>query len=159
MKIKNDFVTNSSSTSFCVWGISRYPDDFNESEYFLPEKLLRKSYNYYLEKKSQNKWCTPMIRSVKDEESVSFEIFCDKIRNIDYDYTDYVVGYLRTLNIDAIFFHEGCEGGGFILGRSPFSMKSDETLKSFKDILKLELVNLGFENPVLVDGINEEINY
>lgn len=54
MRVKYDYVTNSSSTSFCAWGIERYIVDVDDNDTFLPEKLMKRSYNYYLERISKS---------------------------------------------------------------------------------------------------------
>jgi hypothetical protein len=159
MKIKTDFVTNSSSTSFCVWGIQidMLDDEYKDKNY-LPEKLLRKSYNYYLEKIRNNKSINPFMRTIEEsnKDAISFEEFCTKINEVDYTYTDYVVSYLNSLDIDSMFSYEN---GGFVyIGRSPFNIKDDETSGSFKEILKLDLINVGFEDPNLFP-IYGEVDY
>jgi len=151
MKIKRDFVTNSSSTSFCAWGIASFYE-YDDKNY-LPEKLLKRSYNYYLEKIPEYK-SNNLYKYKGESEPVSFEIFCYQLRKLNPIYTDFVTNYLNTLNISSIFFREDEEG--CYIGRSPFSIRDDENPKSFKTILKLDLIKLGFENPRL-ECINEEV--
>jgi len=100
VKIKQDFVTNSSSTSFCAWGIGEFADNHDEGEDYLPEKLLKRSYDHYI----QSFDCKKRFYRSTTDNPISYNAFCEKIRDFDCWYTENVVDYLRTLDLDSIFF-------------------------------------------------------
>jgi len=141
MKRKLDFVTNSSSTSFCAWGV--------EID-LVPKQLFEKIYEYYLKRKEKYK--KNNFYESYEKDNVSFDEFRDLINDFDYDYTHYVSLYFRTLDLDCVF-NRGC--GTFLIGRNPFDMKEDQTLKEFKDGIISEFVKIGLGDRL--DGISEEV--
>lgn len=122
MKQKLDFVTNSSSTSFCAWGIE-------VSDYFdsIPKPLQEMVYNKYVEwaKKYHNKY-------------ISYEEF---IEDPDvYEWIDYLNNIVGELGLS----QKWCYDGNFIyIGISPNKIPENKTIKEAKDETKQKLEELG----------------
>jgi hypothetical protein len=106
MKVKLDFVTNSSSTSFCAWG--KYIDIYD-----LPEKVKRKLYNHY-------------IKNENDDKKLSYNEFIDDTELLVEEFEC----LLDEMNIN--YYDSRYNGGDFLAGISPYCMKEDETMRDFK---------------------------
>lgn len=120
MKIKKDFITNSSSTSFVAYGITKEFDDFRKNNV-----LLKELYKLYKE----------------DHEDVSFEEFKDLDNYILYEYFDsymykreFILSYASQYESDVVYID-----GSFD------KMKDDETLREFKQKILEELNKIGFK--------------
>lgn len=145
MKIKKGFVTNSSSTSFCCWGIE------TESKN-IPEEILKKGYDLYLNRKEDKRFRWSMVRD--DENDIPYDEFKEEV--LEYGsqlYTEYITSQFDDLKLDSIFSYDR-----FYIGRSPFTMRENETLGSFLEILKIDLREAGFEN-FDISGICEYVSY
>lgn len=124
MKQKLDFVTNSSSTAFCVWGFGM-PDDAEN----IPEELMKKAYKMYVEsviKRSPN--------------FVSYEEFLED-----------PAGYDAYWNLGDLFSQMGLvfewepEEAHFYVGISPNQLDENKTIKEELDEAKEKIRELGFE--------------
>lgn len=113
MKIKNDFITNSSSVSFCVWGVCL---DFCD----ITEDITKKLY-VYVEAKGNFESYTKNKNSQYDD----IREFC---RNNDFDFTArgdmFCISYV-------------------IFGKSPSKMRGDQTLDEFKSEIREKLKIIG----------------
>lgn len=161
MKVKLGFVTNSSSTSFCVWGMEfKLEDCEDESQCdYLPEEVLRRSYQYYLDNNKSGGVYYEDYYSRKNAinpKEVTYDFFRTKVREFDYGFTDYVMDYLgKNYGLDVIFSGE-CEL--VLIGKSPFSMGENETLKEYKESIKSSLIEAGFnKDDIYLSAICEEI--
>jgi hypothetical protein len=163
MKVKLGFVTNSSSTSFCVWGMefsSRDCDDNGITPDYLPEEVLRRSYQYYLDNNKDDglyyeNYSGRYNANPKNPKEVTYDFFRRKVREFDYNFTEYIIRYLCDHGLDVIF---SCECELVLIGKSPFSMKEDETLKDYKESIKTAFIEAGFDkDSIHLDSICEEI--
>jgi len=64
MKVKRDFVTNSSSTSFCAWGVTLERNDLMENE-----DLIRKLYEFEKPEQTYNEY-----KLAVDEEDAIYDV-------------------------------------------------------------------------------------
>lgn len=138
MKIKSDYVTNSSSTSFCGWGIQIF-DIIREN---IPEKFLNAVYTEYLAH------CTEHNIQI-----ISLNEFCLRslILNEDGERDDnYEINrwYFQFFKIIAEKYHLFCEidsfGKEFVIGKSSFEIPDDMTARFYKEFIKSNLKKLDF---------------
>jgi len=123
MKKKLDYVTNSSSTSFCAWGISI--DSCFES---LPETVKMMIYKQYVE-----------YRKECDSEYLSYEEFSDGVEGEDW--TWFVDEVFEKINLTGTVF---CGGGVTYIGISPDQIPENKTILEAKNETKQKLQELGF---------------
>jgi len=126
MKVKNDFVTNSSSVSFCMWGTSLLI-------YKLPEETIRSIYeNYLLSNRSNDN--KPTFDEFKESGNIinEFENMCEL-----YGLKCIVSPHSEVAYIE----------------REISSMKDDETYLDFKKYVEDTFKIIGFNfNPELIEG-------
>lgn len=123
MKLKFDFVTNSSSTSFCAWGIQIH-DNFNN----LSESMKKKIYDKYTEWYKRN-----------STEPASYEDFVKDPRS--YEWVEYLSEVLGDVDLSC----RRCYDAGVIfIGLNPNHASDDKTFGEAKDETKQKLERLGF---------------
>jgi hypothetical protein len=125
LRFKGDFVTNSSTTSFVVWGVSF--DD--KSEIFKNEKILELAFDRYNRK--------------YNEEGLTFSEFKEKIKEDSSVYE--VMDLIDDNKLHPLSFSTGPEGYEFWIGGSPQGMRDDQTLGEYKKEIIEKLNELGFE--------------
>ena len=123
MKVKQDFVTNSSSTSFCAWGIE-INDYFNN----LSEDLKEMIYNKYTEWYKKN-----------NKEFISFNEFIED--PYLYDWINCLTEILREYNLSCRCYHDG---NIIYIGINPDDIPENETILEAKNKAKEKLKELGF---------------
>lgn len=105
MKVKSDFITNSSSTSFIVWGIIIDEDELKEK---YGEKIFA----------SKHVILGPdIVNKAKDD-----------FFNEDFYYNFYKLAEEQGLKVNQMDYEPE-----IMIGVSPFKMKEDQTLKQFKE--------------------------
>jgi hypothetical protein len=118
MKIKLDFVTNSSSTSFCAWGTCIEIKD-------IPDKLRKDLYNKHLARENDNITYEQFINSLDVLEELQY-IFRDSGFYCLVDREDWILYF----------------------GRDPEDMKDNMTLGEFKKPIVDKLKELGLDTYV-----------
>ena len=121
MKIKNDFVTNSSSTSFVAWGVSMETFKFEKQ---FGEKLLEIANAY---NKEHN-----------EEEFESVEKLFE-----DWVWVEHLDDLLDKDGV--LSYHSDYDAGYVHIGGPPTSIKEDQTLRDFKEEIALQFTKLGMD--------------
>jgi hypothetical protein len=123
MKLKNDFVTNSSTTSFVGWGIHVESDEILKNE-----KILKLAYDEYGKEASKNlsfeEWKEDFSQVLLAIVETGYELFKE-----DLDFSCGSDYYSETL----------------MIAGSPNKMKDSQTLGEYKEEIKKKLNDLGFE--------------
>lgn len=124
MKRKLDFVTNSSSTSFCAWGII-LDNDFEQ----LPDTIKKMIYDEYVEyeKKYNNEY-------------ISYEEFLDGYEEIDWSWN--MGDALKKINLTCTVCHSDSV---MYIGIAPDQIPENKTLLEAKKETKQKLKDLGFD--------------
>lgn len=119
MKVKSDYVTNSSSISFCIYGVFLEKNQFSET-------IIKKSYE--CEKKLNPKYVP---------ESMTYEEFKEE---------EFSSECLETLSSNeglCLSVINDQYGGGYYLGRSLTDMKLDQTMRQFQNEIDSVLEKMG----------------
>jgi hypothetical protein len=110
MKIRNCFVSNSSSSSFCIYGASLDPKDLHYIKTFInPDELDKKDkdrFNNYLKDENNEEGSGDVW--------ILLEVFCNYVKSPKLEFT------------------YDTEGETVYIGRHPYSIGDDETGLQFK---------------------------
>jgi hypothetical protein len=116
MKIRNGFVSNSSSSSFYIMGI--YINDIND---VINKRKVFESF-------AKDKWQQKEVNEFLAAKEVTLETVSDELIE---EYLDEFSNYEMLESLVSLDFHD--VDGEIYIGLSPDEMKEDETLKQFKD--------------------------
>ncbi len=122
MKLKLNFVTNSSSTCFCGWGVSLDSVIFN-----LPDKFKKIIFESL--KQQENN---------KDDDEFTYEYFLKNTEDFDWDFRTFLKKYNITMDVrwtcDEVY-----------IGIKPENIPEDKTIRQVKDETKQKLEEFGFD--------------
>ena len=129
MKKKLDYVTNSSSTSFCVWG-----QNFDESFENLSDKAKKSIYDQYVRD----------AEKYNNGNYVSFEKYIEDPYNYDWKET-----LLYLFEEKGLICSYGPDSDyGLMVGKHPEKMSEDMTLREFKDSVRKIFEDIGIPGSV-----------
>jgi len=118
MKIKSDFVTNSSSTSYCMWCIYQTVDKF-------PEKLKKLIYNEYVTYYDKN---------------ISYENFLEGLSEHPSQFRNAIIHILHESGLGYAIEFDEC-----YIGEHLENMNDDQTLREFKNSIIEKLKQLDID--------------
>jgi len=135
MKRKLDFITNSSSCSFVAWGISIDTDTLKEKYGQNIFKIYKKKEDEKKHKKALNQGAFMTVPSEDSKEKLEAE--CESFLNDDFVWS--VEECLDGLEIQNMPYEDEV-----MIGKSPFDIKEDQSLKEFKQEIcdKFKLIGM-----------------
>jgi len=140
MKRKLDFITNSSSCSFVVWGITTDVDVLKKKcgkqlfKLFKEKEAKKEAEKAIRVKKSGALFSAPNKPS-KEELTKEYEEF---INDDDFAWT--VESHLDGLEVQHMPYEDD-----LMIGKSPFSIKEDQTMKEFKQEICDKFKSMGMD--------------
>jgi hypothetical protein len=137
MKMKSDFVTNSSSCSFVAWGITMYMSDIKEKYGARIFSILKEQEQKAKDAKAKERGAFMIVATAPD---------VDKLKE---EYKEFMEGDTRYDEIEDAFVGLELESlpdeDDVMIGVSPFSMKDDQTLAQFKQEICDKFKYVGIE--------------
>lgn len=133
MKIKTDHVTNSSSVSFCGWGI-QFRGGFDD----LPETFQRLLYEKIMKDEA----------TATDGESSSCNLSFEEFKEVSQEYfwEDYLCEFFEEMKLGARQ-HSECNDIIYI-ALHPNNAPKDKTINEIIEQVQMTLNNLGFKQTV-----------
>ena len=69
MKIRNGFVSNSSTTSFCIYGVTSDEEIYDDDDYKTYQKLMKLGISLFREPDSGTSYAGVSFSTIKDDET------------------------------------------------------------------------------------------
>ena len=126
MKIKHDYITNSSTTCFCGWGIQL--DYIIEC---LPEKIKREMYNEYVE-----------YQEIYKREKIPYEDF---LEDDDVEIIDFLYRFISKENLSIESYYDA---DIILIGTTAGHAPKNKTINEIIEDTQIKLNELGFDQKV-----------
>lgn len=143
MKVRNGFVSNSSSSSFCIYGIRFNERDFND----VIENFVRANFDKIIARLKNNWWYKQHPERLPADEAALIEFYEDE----RYEFWE-------EFENETHLYSVGSDGGYRYFGRGWSGINDDETGAEFKKDVEEEIKRL-FPGKTLECTTYEEVIY